>query len=500
MAPNLNHLLKDTALSSDALDALRFLIHEAREKFDRAVSQWKEGYTNILEAWSAENRKAGRRPEVLNAIAYQAGELARNTVIEELASLRFLPRYGFPIGLQSLRIPGNSLGRDGGGAVKLERDGMTALGEYVPGSQLLAGGKVFSSRALARSFDKDESRKFGVTWYRFDCIAGHTFYRTESTQTGCIEGCQSPLRHSVGKPMIIPRFGYECAAWDPPSWRGSVERVGATETVSTSFADRAGLRILEGFGGLSGFKVTFCDDGTLIGANTAGRRGLGFAICTRCGYSDKERFQAKLGEKLPSGFALHTPIWKRKIGMSCWKEGKAEVLRNQSLGAQMNTDLLQLDLSAVIPTHSLGIASITLAHALRVAGAQLLVVDERDLAVLAARMGPRATPGAQLYETTPGGNGHIAALLQEPARWLEASLSLLKGNDEHQLRCREACLHCILNQHSQADYESGGLQRAETLRLLMGDRTVLDPALFSISPLASGLLSPEQRAARLRSK
>jgi len=123
----------------------------------------------------------------LNAIAYQAGELARNTVIEELASLRFLPRYGFPIGVQALRVPPNSFGRNNNASVKLERDGVTALSEYVPGSQLLAGGRIFSSHGLARSFDKNGGN-FGITYFRFECNAGHVLYKTQRDLTNCMEG------------------------------------------------------------------------------------------------------------------------------------------------------------------------------------------------------------------------------------------------------------------------------------------------------------------------
>jgi DEAD/DEAH box helicase domain-containing protein len=437
---------------------------------------------------------------VLNAIAYQAEELAGNAVIEELASLRYLPRYGFPIGLQALRTAGGAFPREGKGSVKLERDGMTALGEYVPGSQLLAGGRIFSSRGIARSFDKDESRTFGITWYRFDCTAGHSFYKTQSSRDSCIEGCTAVLKSTLGRPLIIPRFGYECAAWDPPSWRGAVERVGSTETVSAAFVDQPGLHPIPNFGGIKGLSATFCEDGMLIGVNAGGPQALGFAICTRCGYSDRERAKGKLAEKLPPGFAMHTPLWKRKAGSLCWTTKKADVLRNQALGAQVNTDLLQLNLSEIVRAQELHLASLTLAHSLRIAAAALLGVDERDFAVLAVRLGAQAFAGAQIYETTPGGNGHLAVLLAQQERWMQDALGLLRGTEDHHERCREACLRCVLNQHSQNDYERGYLQRQKTLALLSGSGGTLATAEVPSAPTASVQFSVEQRAERLKAK
>lgn len=131
------------------------LINSSRRQFESCAEEWLHDYRALLDAWKEENKKPTRSVDLLNAIAYQSRELARNTVIEELASSRYLPRYGFPIGLQGLKVPPDSFGRDRSETVKLERDGLTALSEYVPGSTLLAGGRYFSSRGMARSFDKD---------------------------------------------------------------------------------------------------------------------------------------------------------------------------------------------------------------------------------------------------------------------------------------------------------------------------------------------------------
>ena len=82
----------------------------------------------------------------MNALARQARELATTTVVEELGNRRFLPRYGFPIGLNSLVVLG---GRDGGERFQLQRDGSVAVAEYVPGAVIVVGGqaRAFPRRA-----------------------------------------------------------------------------------------------------------------------------------------------------------------------------------------------------------------------------------------------------------------------------------------------------------------------------------------------------------------
>jgi len=496
LSASVSQLLQNTPLAGVEL---RTLIRNVRTQFQLCVTEWITSYGYLLEAWSAENAKATRRPDLLNAIAYQAGELARNTVIEELASLRFLPRYGFPIGLQALRVPPGSFGRDSSASVKLERDGVTALSEYVPGSQLLAGGRIFSSHGLARSFDKDGGN-FGITYFRFECNAGHVVYKPQRELDSCMDGCSSFLRSTIGKPMIVPRFGYECAAWDPPSWRGSVERVGSTETVSTSFVDRPGLETTPNFGGFSGLSATFCDGGTLIGSNAAGHAGLGFAICTRCGYSDRERAKGQLRDGLPAGFGNHLPLWKQK-GSGCWKDGEAPVLRNYCLGAQIVTDLLQLDFSGILPPNSDGRPAeqiaLTLGHALRVAGAIILEVDARELAVVSVRVGPAASAGVQLYESTPGGSGHLASLLENHAEWYGRALEVLQGTAEHHSHCHEACLECILDAQSQSDYENGILSRRRTLAFLEASPSSGSPIDKTMQQVQPNRLNPQERADRI---
>jgi DEAD/DEAH box helicase domain-containing protein len=489
-------LLTNTPLAEVSVSEL---IEEVKNQFDICVSKWTTDYRNLLDYWSTENAKSTRKPELLNAVAYQANELSRNTVIEELASMRFLPRYGFPIGIQALRVPPDSFGRGNSSSVKLERDGIAALSEYVPGSQLLAGGRIFSSHGLARTFDKSGSG-FGLTHYRFECNAGHVLYKTQRELQSCMEGCKSFLVSTVGKPVIVPRFGYECAAWDPPSWRGSIERIGVTETVSTSFADQPDLLSLSDFGGVQGLNATFCDGGTLMGYNVAGTKRLGFAICTRCGYSDRERSRGQGREKLPFGFESHLPLWKKRGG-SCWGQGEALVLRNHSLGAQIVTDLLQLDLSNVVPPsmrHQGEAIALTLGYGLRSGGAMLLEVDAREISVVPVHVGPSAAPGVQLYDTTPGGSGHIASLLRSHQDWLARAVEVLYGTPNHHERCREACLECILNAQSQNDYENGKLARLLTLNVLKSvDARVPEVPSVVIDAVRP---SPQERAARIAQK
>jgi hypothetical protein len=454
-------LLDSTALAGKPV---KELLAATRKTFMEHAGDWIGSYKLLTKQWDIATDKSLR-----NAIAYQVLELARTSVIESMATARVLPRYGFPIGIQALRVPQGGL-KNGQGSVKLERDGIIALNEYVPGSKLLAGGRIYASHGLVRSFDTDGG--FGLVKYRFECTDGHVFYEAHDKATQC-RICSAPLRASRGNQTLVPRFGYSCAAWDPPSWAGDPERVGIAEVASTvDFVNRQelqGYREFPAFGGCEGLSAKFCEGGTIFAANSG--TGFGFAICTACGYADYEDRMGDGRKNLPSGFEAHSPLWARSSSQRCWASDATPVLRNKLLGAENDTDVLQIEVQTMLTPHHSRLDSECIArslgHALRIAGATMVEADVREIS-LSAERGVGDQWRIYLFDSAPGGSGHIASLLLQQDAWLKRAIGLLEGDARHQQRCREACLECILDSLSQNDFEMGKLNRSIALEFLMG--------------------------------
>ena len=72
------------------------------EAFNSTVDDWNRDYEQLYAAWC--EAVQGPSKAQANAIRYQLKLLWELTVIEVLADRQFLPRYGFPIGLQRLRV------------------------------------------------------------------------------------------------------------------------------------------------------------------------------------------------------------------------------------------------------------------------------------------------------------------------------------------------------------------------------------------------------------
>src|SRR5262249_8919370 len=67
------------------------LIEDTVRSFRSIEKDWSADYAEMLNAWAVPGIARRNR----NAIAHQAKSLWMTTVIEELGSRRFLPRYGF---------------------------------------------------------------------------------------------------------------------------------------------------------------------------------------------------------------------------------------------------------------------------------------------------------------------------------------------------------------------------------------------------------------------
>jgi DEAD/DEAH box helicase domain-containing protein len=148
----------------------------------------------------------------------------------------------------------------------------------------------------------------------------------------------------------------------------------------------------------------------------------------------------------------HTPL--TRLYGRCWKEAESPVLRNHHLAALHNTDFLQLDFSGLAEVLR-NDEVVTLGYALKLAGAEMLELDHRELGVVSARVGVKKHWGLHLFDTTGGGSGHVLELFENSTRWFQRTVAVMFRDGEHDARCETACIRCLLTTSSQLDYERG---------------------------------------------
>ena len=449
--------------------------------FAGAIRNWREDYDNLRSAWDAIDDSTENAARMGNAIRYQMSALYNTTVIEALADRQFLPRYGFPVGLQKLRVivPAGSgqtntdsnfrAGIREEDQFRLERSGLQAIREYVPGSQLMVGGKLITSRGLLKSWSgaSGSESAFGLTGQFAKCVNGHEYYDI-ARELGACKICGQEAQASPQN-MLLPKDGYTSAAWDIPRRSTEVEGVGKVEIATVTF--KGSIESVSPFGGVPSMAAFYREDGELLMYNQ-GDKGCGFAICLKCGYADSEITYGEGAVKLPPGFEKHAPITSKSENARCWNSSGAQVWRNRALAARETTDVLMIDpsqcLSAIMQdTFTARTVAQTLAQALQIAGAKMLELDSRELGVLTAPAGTNGSSwGAVIYDNVPGGAGHVRELLRLGREWLEEARQILFVSPEHNVQCDTACLDCILTYSAQEAMDKNLLNRRITLAAL----------------------------------
>lgn len=434
--------------------------------FDNAIRVWAEDYETLRSVWLEQAERAGVEADpgrrrglkrTANAVRYQLNLMADMTVIEALSDQQFLPRYGFPIGVQQLQVlipddrdPKWVREED---SFRLERSGLLALGEYVPGSQLLVGGRIVTSRGLKKSWHgANVDSTPGLRGVLAVCGNGHDYYRLTTDQGNC-PVCHAPPR-TQGQGMILVRHGFATAAWDPPRRGTDVGRVGTAEPMTVTFRHEENIPVRRGFAGVPGVDARCREDGELLVLNR-GDEGNGFAVCQRCGYADSEPRPGPAAGRtqLPGQFATHRPL-RQPTGPACWRPDEAPVWRHQVLAARQTTDVLLLEFP-VLGNHAADAGLMnTIGFALQRAACRLLELDPREIGVMVIPAGLTDTPNALavvLYDNVPGGAGHVGELLRDHDRpLLDEAVSVLYRSPAHHRRCESACLECLLSFDTQA--------------------------------------------------
>ena len=440
--PELEALLQDTTASWPVV------IQEIRTEFAAAYEKWREDVRSLLAAWDevpaippVYSSAAANRAQA-NAIYYQLRTLHQMTVIESLADARVLPRYGFPIGQCKLHVQVSERDPHTGryqlreeDQFRLQRDSMMAMREYVPGSQLLAGGKIVTSRGLLKHWTgamvANESWGLRGRFIRTQNGYFHYSCSNEAPRQPTNANPQSPP--SSGE-MIFPKTGFCTSTSEQPRHGSDFEKVGSVEVYTIAFEDTARCDAPQpGFGGIPGCTATYCHGGELLLLN-GGEFGKGFAICQKCGYADSELHSTGQGRvNLPSHYERHhalqsTARWEER---RCWEDDEAPVWRRQHLAARQTTHLLKLDFSRCGQPLSEELIR-TLGQALRLAAANVLEQDAREIRAIEPSLDPQTGgyTSVVLYDTLAGGAGHLAQLSHpsypERAReWFDQTIALL---------------------------------------------------------------------------
>lgn len=439
-------LVKNTALANADM---QLLVESAATAFQDLRDRWSKSYEPVLRAWEAIPAEDSEQSAYANRLHYELVAAHQITVVAALAEEQYLPRYGFPIGTMKLKVIGTDTRHraEEQEQYRLTRGGIQALREYVPGSALLVSGRLVQSRGLLKNSigigdGPEETRGFGLSGWFTECTKGHFMHgKGDGLNTPC-DLCGSPATKTPVS-FLIPHHGFATAAWETPQRHLGTERVGSAVVQAINLRDAVANNFA--FAGIAGWSSYYKENGEIF-VHNQGEHDHGYAICTTCGMAESENkpISDDLEKSLPRDLRRHSGLNSPKPGPGYKRPRICDpgdiFLRHRALASKVITDVLIIDFGPKASE-----LTETLALALKIAGARLLQLDNRELGHSVAPSPSGAYPTAVIYDNVPGGAGHVLELLKDSEKWRALAADVLYKSERHHATCETACMDCILS-------------------------------------------------------
>jgi len=357
-----------------------------------------------------------------------------------LGSRNILPKYGFPVDVVDLRTSGSTVAV--GSTLDLSRDLSTAIFEYAPEAEIVAGGYLWKSAGIYRLPERDL-----VQGQFSQCPSCNFFEESVEELTTTCPQCGKDRRPQK---YMIPEYGFiaenkpEKPGMKPPkrSWNGGTYFVSAGKVILASNEDS-----------LLAEKITMqVSKGATLMAVSTSKTGQGYMLCDWCGRG------LSTAEKIPK---KHPHTWKTQ---DC--NGP---LTRASLAHKYETDVLTIELNAALGINVQQAWSGL--YAILDATAQTLGISRDDIdGTLSFN---HEHPRLILFDTVPGGAGCV---LQIPDRITEILNTAHKNIANCECGEETSCYSCLRNYRNSIRHDQ--LSRHEALQFLLNVSTN-DPELKS---------------------
>jgi hypothetical protein len=451
-----------------------------RERWAEAAATIAKAFEDAIDTWLSDTRSFRTAYEAIpdagprsTAFALREGwsRLLSATVIETFAESGFLPRYGFPVGVQRLEVQrvverkrpsrsGDTRPRlEGDERMRLERGALLALSEYVPGSKVVVDGELVHSRGILKVWHSGgDTPGEGFRGALAQCSKRHVSYSLSANAPEQCPICGEPAQ--MTDMLLFPRFGFVTSPHERPQRMRRPVPVGRADRISTDFTARDACEVDDAWSGSPRVHAYFREQASILGTNR-GRNGHGFAVCWTCGYADSETKrmpQGNIADALPPGFAAHLAV-DRSMRHRCMKQGHFQGRRNAVLGARFVTDAVAIEWpsDAFAPDQAETFAT-TMGYALAFAAEDAFELEPSSFGVLVSHT--PTSVASVLFDDSAGGVGYSRQVFENGRELLHLALrKYLVGTTDHAATCEGYCLDCLLTFGTQFAAKNAILDR-----------------------------------------
>ena len=351
--------------------------------------------------------------------------LESNTLISYLARYGVIPRYGFPVDNADLKIidPYNAKIID---KYNLNRDLSVAISEYAPGSEVIVGGRKYTSRYIETPIN---AKKELVKEFFYECTncQGINIFPTENAAKGqkC-RYCHAPLAkmETLLHPIsFISDFTNKRTNRLKPArtYSGDIRYIGnAQNPLKETKISKGAITITE-----------YRNERLLVLNESK------FYYCKTCGYT-------VVGEKDDKGPTKTLDTHKSTKRIDCFNKNPLERIR---LGHTYSTDIVKIAFNG-IPTMKDYNHAISTLYAILGGFSNAFTIERDDIGGIVEFNSPTNSYSFVIFDTVSGGAGHTKKINDVDAfkNVLEKALEIV---DHCDCDADTSCYNCLSNFKNQ---------------------------------------------------
>lgn len=416
-----------------------------------------ENYRTELEQLESELRRA-RREHNDDEAAKLSREIQRlrsgpednaqpKALIDFLTRNNVLPKYGFPVDTVELQVGAQPT--DASSGLQLSRDLQMAVAEYAPGAQVIADGKMYTSRYVRKALGRGKQDSGWEYGYFAKCphcdemnFTNNQLARTVGSN--CIS-CDQKIGKRYWKQTIEPRLGF--ITEDPngkPVPMHKPERDFKTDDYYVGDGSRTVLQTQNFRIGEESVRLQASKNDSLAVV------GLGeHVICPFCGYATDD------------GDTVLKERHKNPRGYVCNYRSEGKVLQPVRLSHVFKTDVASIAfLTADAAEYD---TMISVLYAILEGLSKELDIERTDIkgCLHKIKWEGSAKPiySVILYDAVAGGAGHVRRIVTEDGvvfqRVLNRAYQIVNG-----CKCDPSCYSCIRNYYNQKIHDQLSRKKA----------------------------------------
>ncbi|OHV62900.1 DEAD/DEAH box helicase [Pseudofrankia sp. BMG5.36] len=384
---------------------------------------------------------ANRKDDLARIYGKIIRTLEERDLIGLLANRNILPKYGFPVDTVELRV--NHSPAPEASQIELSRDLTSAVYEYAPGAEIVAGGRLWTSAGVYRLPNRDLERRV----YTVCPACGHFRDAIDTLDPACPR-CDTPLT-GMPRRYVLPEHGFVAGRQprrpgaSPPrgSWHGGTHVVSSGAEVEDFKAELSGGTVRARSG----------TRGQLVSLND-GPGGAGYLICKTCGFGQSAMTRRPTEHRHPMT-----------------DKGCRGSLESLSLAHKYETDVLEITVDGPVAAGADGSVWRSVLYAL-IEGASVSLEIARDDIDGTLFRNEHGTTSMMIFDTVPGGAGNVHRLGRNLDTVLRAALARVR---DCECGPETSCYRCLRVFRNELFHEA--LRRGtalDVLARLLGEPTV----------------------------